>query len=427
MGLFSRLANLFRGSSSYYYHASAPSIPRESVSEGRSFTQSAYWCCVRVISESLSQVPWRVHEVTDRGNKIADQHPADRLLHFAPIPWMEAAVWRELLVRWVLTHGNAYCEISRDASFRPSALWPIEPWRVEPLMRGGQLVYEVQQPEGGQSVVLPAADVLHFRGLGDELKGWSVLTYAANTLGLALSQEESMHSQMKNGARLSGILSPPGGGSFPKEKHQRLLKEWQAQYSGSRNHGKVYLLSQGLDYNAFSMPNTDAQLLESRRFSVLDICRFFRVPPHMVYDLERATFSNIEHQSIEFQRDSLAPWAVKMEQQATRKLISLGNQRRYYTKLNLKGWLRGDSASQAEYYTKLRDLGVLNPNEIAKLEDMNEIGPDGDLRLVPSNMQSLEAAGKEPEPIPAPLIPEGEEEGNGRAGTIRPNPRGVRG
>jgi len=289
------------------------------VTEDTALTVSAFWCCVRVICESISQMPWRVHELTDQGHQVARRHPADRLLNRAPNPEQDPAVWRELMIRWVLTWGNAYCEIERDASMRPVALWPIEPWRVR-VLRAGSLAYEVQNDRG--PVTIAAADMLHFRGLGDSAEGYSVIAYMARSLGLSVAQEDSMASQMQHGSRLSGLLVPRGEGSLPDKKLEQLSKNWAAQFGGSGNHGKVALLGSGLDFHPQTMPNTDAQLLESRQFSVLDICRFCRVPPHKVYELSRATFSNITHQSLEFLIDTCGPWIVKLEQQANRKLIS---------------------------------------------------------------------------------------------------------
>jgi len=374
------------------------------VTEQTAYTVSAYWCCVRVVAETLAQMPWRVHERTPAGQRVASGHPADRLLNRAPNNEQDAAVWRELMVRWVMTWGNAYSEIERDGSYRPVALWPIEPWRVTPTRIGPDLWYMVQQTDGSTAAI-PAADMLHFRGLGDDLEGWSVLQYAARSLGLSMAQEDSMAASMENGVRLSGLLVPPGSGSYTPEKTKQIAEAWAQQNAGSRNHGKVYLINQGLEFRQLSMPNTDAQLLESRQFSVIDICRFCRVPPHKVFDLTRATFSNITQQSLEFLVDTLGPHVVKLEQQANRKLISNAWTDRYFTKVNTQAILRMDPDTRANWYKALRELGAISPNEIRRLEDMDDLGPDGDLYLVPVNMQTLDKAGQEPEPPPPPPAP----------------------
>jgi HK97 family phage portal protein len=227
----------------------------------------------------------------------------------------------------------------------------------------------------------------------------------ARTLGLSMAQEESMSSQMENGAKLSGILRPPGAGSYTAEKTKGIADAWKEQNAGSHNHGKIYLINQGIEFTPLSMPNTDAQLLESRQFSVIDICRFMRVPPHKVYDLSRATFSNITHQSLEFLTDTLGPWVVKLESQANRKLVSASQANRYFSKINTNAILRMDPDTRGTWYTKLRDLGVLSPNQICALEDLDTMGPDGDIRLVPVNMQTLERAAAPPAPPPTPTPP----------------------
>lgn len=385
----------------------------KTVTEDTAFTIGAYWCCVRVISETISQMPWRIHERTAVGQRVANGHPADKLLNRAPNPDQDAAAWRELMLRWCLTWGNAYCEIVRDNSYRPVALWPLEPWRVTPERQNGALWYMVQS-DAGNPIPLPAHDVLHFRGLGDEIAGWSVLQYAARTLGLSMAQEDSMASQMENGARVSGLLTPPSGGSFTREKTKQLAEAWEAQHAGSSNHGKVYLLNQGVEFKQLSMPNGDAQLLESRQFSVLDVCRFCRVPPHKVYDLTRATFSNITHQSLEFLIDTLGPWVVKFEQQVNRKLISQAYAERYFSKINVQAILRMDPETRGQWYKTLRELGAISPNEIRALEDMDSLGADGELYLVPVNMQPLDKA-VEPPPEPDPFggqPTEGDDDGN---------------
>lgn len=412
MGLFRQLANMLRrtrpsdhggrvrsGYGGIEFDQEGNPHPA-GVTETEALSVPTYNCCVRVISESISQMPWHCLD----GRQEAFNHPADRLLSREPNPVHDPAVWREMLLRWLLTWGNAYCEIVRDISGRPSELWPIEPWRVVPFYTSHGLAYEVWNPDG--PINLPAVDMLHFRGLGDDLEGYSVLRMMARTLKLSSSQEESMAATMANGARPSGVLSPKAG-SLNKTKATEIADLWKEQNTGAKKHGKVILLNEGLDFHMMTIPNSDAQLLESRQFSVLDVCRFLRVPPHKVYELSRATFSNITHQSLEFLMDSLGPWIVKLEQQADRKLISKSNRGRFVTKINPRSVLRMDPQTRVEYFTKMRDLGALNANEIREQEDMDGIGQDGDAYFVPANLVTLEKAvadDPEPEPPPVPAI-----------------------
>lgn len=390
------------------------------INESSTLTVPAYVCCVRVLCESIGQMWWRV---TDQATQQpVPAHPADRLLWREPNPEMDAAVFRELLMRHVLTWGNGYAEIVRDSSFRPVELWPLEPYRVEPRYdQTGTLYYQVLN-DNGTSVDLAAADVLHFRGLGNALKGFSVIQMMARTLGLSVSQEQSMASQMEHGSRPSGVLVPYGDGSLSDKQAADLRDQWNAQNAGSANHGKVVLASHGMDFRQMSIPNSDAQLIESRQFSVLDVCRFMRVPPHLVYDLSRATFSNITHQSLEFLINSAGPWLVKLEQQADRKLIARHNRGRYMTKIDPRNLLRMDPETRTNYYRELRDLGALSPNEVREREGLPPI-EGGDVYLVPANMISVAKAAEGPveEPPPGPpadelfdepIDDEGAEDGN---------------
>jgi HK97 family phage portal protein len=388
-----RIARMARYVTTWYRDTAHLHVPRGAgkiVTEDVAYSVSAYWCCVRVIAETIAQMPWRVSRTTGTGRELVPGHPADRLLNRYPNPAMDGPVWRELMLRWLLSWGNAYCEILRDSSFRPVALWPIEPWRVTPSLAGGRLIYSVQQP-GGEPVTLEAQDMLHFRGIGTEFVGWSVINAMARTLGLSAAQEESFASQMEHGTRLSGLLVPSDGGSIPKERALKLTKEWADQQGGSSNHGKVVLMTQGLDFKAMSMPNTDAQLLESRQFSVIDICRFMRVPPHKVYDLSRATFSNITHQGLEFLQDTLGPWIVKLEHQANRKLISTAASD-LETQIDPTAILRMDPDTRIKYYQGLNQLGAISPNEVREREGLDGLGRKGDLYTVPVNLQPLERA-----------------------------------
>ena len=362
---------------------------------------STVWGCVRVISEALSQLPWRVMRRSDNGNEIVPSHPADRLLHVEPNGELTPAVWRELMLRDVLTWGNGYSEIERDASQRPIALWPISPDRVMPeRVSGVGLVYWVYNRSGDPTPV-PPESIFHLRGLGDDLSGWSVIQHARNAIGLGMAEEQSVSAFLRNDSRPAGILTPKG--SLNKVSAEQIRAEWEEIYGGSGNRGRTALLPVSMDYQQMGLPSADSQLLENRQFSVLEICRFFRVPPHKVFDLTRATFSNIEHQAIEFVQDTLVPWGVKLEQEANRKLIAAPARSRMFTKVNFNALLRGDFESRAKGYQMLFDRGIYSINDILELEDRNTIGSDGDERFVPMNFQTLTHALEEPEPVPAPL------------------------
>ena len=365
---------------------------------------SAVWACVRVISETIGQMAWHVHRRVGRGSELAPMHPADMILQDEANDELAAVVWREVAMKDVLTWGNHYSEIERDGSGRVIALWPIDPERVTVRREIGGLRYEIHN-QGTQPTMLSPGDVFHLRGLGDDLVGWSVIAFAAQAIGLGISQQDTMSSLMKNEVRSSGLLTPVS--TINKSAVEEIRTEYAKMASGD-NKGGLMVLSHGFKFDAFTLPPSDAQLLEARQFSVLDICRFYRVPPHKVFDLTRATFSNIEHQSIEFVQDTIVPWVKKLEAEANRKLISRANRRTLFTKMNVNSLLRGDFESRMKGYQLGLDRGVYSINDVLELEDRNPIGSDGDKRAVPLNMQTLEQFGEEPEPAPVPE-PEQEE------------------
>lgn len=389
------------------------------VTTDKALKYAVVWACVRVISESISQLPWQVFRKTSTGRLRADLHPADRLLSTSPNDELGAAVWRELMLKDVLLQGNAYSEIARDAAFRPIGLYPIRPDLVEPQrIASGELYYFVRQPQGNP-IPVPAIDMFHLRGMGDELKGYSVIQYGADPIGLGIAETATQGTFIRNDARPLGLLTPVG--PVRPEAKAEIEAKWKEMTSGANKY-RTIVLPQELKYTPLGISNVDAQTLESRKFSVLEICRLFRVPPHKVAELEFATFSNIVHQSMEFIQDSLGPWIVKAEQEADRKLT--GRDPKLYTKINVNGLLRGDFETRTRSYQMLFDRGVFSINDILELEDRNTIGPDGDKRFVPMNMQLLEKAGEEPEPpavVPGtPIAPDdsGQTAEDGKANPI---------
>ena len=349
---------------------------------------SAVWACVRVISEAISQMEWSEFGQSENGKRRING-PLDTLLNRRPNSEMTAFTFRETLLSHALTWGNGYAEIERNIQGTPVALWPLCPAEMRVMRDGdGSIYYEY-----GKSATLLPSQVFHLRGLGyDGLTGYSVVSMAAQSIGLGLVQERAGAAFWKNGARPGGILTPDG--TMSREARQQLEAEWNANYGGGQNQNKTVALSHAVKYTAISIPNEDAQFLDSRKFSVDDIARWYRVPPHKVGSLDRATFSNIEHQGIEFVTDTLVPWAMRLEQEADTKLLAThARASRRFTKLSVNSLMRGDSVARAEFYTKMRDLGALSVNDILEAEDRNTIGDDGDVRLVPLNMIPLDKIG----------------------------------
>jgi HK97 family phage portal protein len=364
------------------------------------------WACVQYLSRAVAQLPWRVMREEERGGKVAPNHPADWLLHKRPCPDMGAFSWRQGMLGQALLRGNAYAEIERDNRGLPYALWPLHPDRV--CVRrdaGGALVYEVWNRGG--NVVLQAMDVFHLRGFGDGPVGYSVIEYAAQSIGWAQATELFGSSFFADGMNPSGIVKLKTGMS---PEGLELLKENIARlYSGPRGK-RTAVLDAGMDFEKITTTPEDGQFIETRQHQVEEICRWFGVPPHKVMHLLRATFSNIEHQAIEVVVDSVTPWVRTFEEEADYKLFGPQNRQGFYTKMNLRALLRGDNASRAAFYKALFEVGALSPNEIRDLEDMDGIGDLGDQRFRSQNLAPLdpEEAAKIVRPAAAPAEPDPE-------------------
>jgi HK97 family phage portal protein len=374
------------------------------VDEDKALTYSVVWSCVRVIAETIGALSWHVMEEQTNGDKSrVAMSSIEWILHRQANDEMSAGTFRETLLTHALLWGNGYAEIERDGAGRPMWLWPLAPDRMcVDRDDDGRLVYVYHHQTEGP-IAYTSREIFHLKGIGfDGIVGYPVVRIAAQAIGLGLAMETNGSSFFANGSRPGGILKYPGK-TTPQildETEQR----WQKAYGGPRNANRVAAVDQGLEYVPIANTNVDSQWNESRITQALEICRIFRVPPHKVAELSRATFSNIEHQSIEFVTDTILPWAKRLEQEADTKLFSMQRQGRVFTKLNLDSLLRGDLASRYAAYQIGWDRGWLSNNDILRKEDMNTIGPDGDKRFVPLNMQLLEKAGEEP-PTPASAPP----------------------
>ena len=244
----------------------------------------------------------------------------------------------------------------------------------------------------GASVKLKPTDVLHIPGLGfDGLVGYSPIAMAKNAIGMAIACEEFGAKFFANGAAPSGVLEHPGTIKDPA----RVRDAWQSQFGGSSNSGKVAVLEEGMKYTPISISPEQAQFLETRKFQINEIARIFRVPPHMVGDLEKSSFSNIEQQSLEFVKYTLDPWIIRWEQSMARVLLSLDEKKDLFIKFNLEGLLRGDYQSRMNGYSIARQNGWMSANDIRELENLDRIPAEqgGDLYLINGSMLPLGSAG----------------------------------
>ena len=411
MNIFSRIASMVRRTSpdrtnQRDVYSTWPRVAEtgDFVTADRGLQVAAFWRGINVLCGGMSQLPWRVMERTGLDAVPAQTHPAWDLLNHAPNPTLDPATFVEYMLGSCLLWGNGYAEIERTGG-RPVNLWPIEPWRVVPVQAGDEVVYEVTQNVDEDPIYLLAADVLHFRGIGDLRVGFSVLRQAANALGLQISGEAANSSQMRTSMRPSGVMSPAGNATVKAETLEALKAKYDQEMVGARSAGKVLWLNHGFQFASLAIPNDDMQLLESRQFGVLEIARFVGVPPTMLYDQSSATYNNNEQQALDFLTYSLMPWLRRFEQQANRKLITHRNKSKYYTKFTAQALLRSDMASRGAFYKELFNLGALTPNEIRRMEDLEGLSQDAaDETYIQMNMTTLEQAG-EPEPEPEPELP----------------------
>ncbi len=349
------------------------------------------WACVDAISSALASCAWLVLTRDDRGRrKVLPEDPASYLLNVRPNPDMTAIAFREAILFMCLTYGNGYAEIVRDLANRPSAIWPLIPDRVTPRRldkaQGYTLVYDYANPDGSFTT-LPASDVLHFHGPGIHgLMGDNLVARMAKSIALAAAHERFASTYFGNNTVIGGWIEYPR--VLGPEAHTQMQKSWEDQHKGPDKAHKAIIMENGAKYHAVDSNAEKAQLIESRQFQLEEICRWYKVPPHKVQHLTRATFNNIEHLGLEWVRDGLTPWAMRLEQEIDFKLFpARGLARR--TKLDMAWLTYGDAKSRAEYYKIMREAGAFTINQILEKEGDNPIGDEGDVRIVPLNFQTI--------------------------------------
>ena len=371
----------------------------QTVNERTALQVTAVYACVRILAESIAGLPLHVYHYKDQGKEMVPSHPLYPLLHDEPNPEMTSFIFRETLMGHLLLYGNAYAQIIRDGYGRVKWLYPLLPDKMDVRRDdAGQLVYtytryldEFGGKQRFEEVRLRPDQVLHIPGLGyDGLIGYSPIAMAKNAIGMTMAAEEFGSSFFANGATPSGLLEHPGVVKDP----EKLRQSWHAQFSGKNSHN-VAVLEEGMTYKPMSVPPNDAQFLETRKFQIDEIARIFRVPPHMVGDLDKSSFSNIEQQSLEFVKYTLNPWVIRWEQAMHKALLLPSEKQQYFIKFNVDGLLRGDYQSRMNGYAVGRQNGWLSANDIREMENLNPISEEegGNLYLINGNMTKLKDAG----------------------------------
>lgn len=351
-----------------------------SVSEQSALQCAAVFSCVRVLSETIASLPLVLYKQTGKSKQRATDHYLYGLVHDRPNPKMSSFTWRETIVPQLLLWGNIYQEIVDDGLGQIKEIWPLDPTTVRVRQTGRNLYYWVTDP-----TQRPIQNMLHIPGLGfDGLTGKSVIGMMRESVGLALTAEQYGASYFGNGARPGGVLQTAQ--KMDPTVIERLKQSWNDIHKGAASGNKVAILEQGLTYQQVGVPPEDSQFLETRKFQRSEIAAIFRVPPHMIGDLERATFSNIEQQSIEFATNTIRPWCVRLEQALNWALLSDGERAAGYSfEFVLDGLLRGDIQSRYAAYATGKQNGFLSTNDIHRLENMDEVD-GGDMLWVPVNV-----------------------------------------
>lgn len=402
MGLWSVAKSFFTRSSeslgSNYFWGIPQSSSGEVVNSDTAMRVQAVYTCVKILSQTLAMIPLNVYRrIGDDGREIAKDHPLQRLFRLdRPNPLQNHFEFKELLQARLCLQGNAYAYIEMDRSGKIIALKPLCPDHVSVKEVNGQLVYLYTTNRG--MVSFGQDEILHIKALStDGLTGLSPIDQMMELIGSALSIDKHGAASFKNGARLGGVLSHPG--KLSPQAIESIRNSWQKQYAGNSNAGKTAILESGMDYKPVAMSNEQAQWIDGMKFKRSEIFGMFQVPPHMGGDLERATFSNIEQQSLDFIQYTMMPWLTRWEAAIQASLFSRQEQEEYFVKFNANAFLRGDGLSRAQKLSIERQNGIISANEWRALEEYNPIeGDGGNKYLIPMNMQDANAEPPHDEP-----------------------------
>ena len=374
------------------------------VNADNSMACSAYTACIRVISDAVSSLPLHLYEkLANGGKRKVSDNPLYRVLHTQPNPWQTAQEFRDWMTGLYLHYGASYAEIRMTAPGRME-LWPLHSSRMEvERLEDGSLRYKYREPDSNRYTTYRQEQIFCLRFTTED-GVHPIPTYKLfqNAIGLAQALEAHGSTYFGNGARPGIVLESDN--PIPVEAAERLREQWERMHRGSDRAFRTAVLPNGVKAHELTGSNEAAQFLETRQYQVIEICRAFRVPPHMIQDLTRSTYSNIEVQGTEFVQHCLLPHLKRWEAAIARDLIE--DDERYFAEHSVSGLLRGDHASRSAYYVSALTHGWMTVNEVRELENLNPIGPQGDVHFVPLNMTTLDKAVSEPEPAPAPEPPQ---------------------
>ena len=355
------------------------------VSEKSSIGLTAVWAAVRLLSETIASLPINVYKIDKNNSKFIDYpNPLNTLISSSPSPQYTRYNFIETMMTNLLLWGNAYAHIVRNGGARAVELRIIPPDIVEPFKSedDGLIYYKIKD-----SNILASKEILHIVGLSfDGVKGQSPIQACQQALGIGMASQQFGANFFGRGANLSGVLEHPA--RLSDDAANRLRDSWNSRFSGIQNSHQTAILEEGVKFKPIGMPLADAQFIETRRFSVEEIARIYRVPNHLINDLSKSSFNNIEQQSLEFSKFSLSPYLVSWEEELNRKLLPERELKTHFFKFSTRELLRSDATSRADYYTKLFNIGVLSINDIRDQEDLNKI-ENGDKHFIPLNLGDI--------------------------------------
>lgn len=358
------------------------------VTHQTALSYSAVWSAISFISQTIASLPYHIYKEDQSGKAKASKYPTYQIIHKQPNPWMPAMTFWETIIGHMVSWGNGYAEKQFDRSGNITALWPIPPNRIRLVKHENKMLYEMTID--GKPVYLDRRNILHIPGMGfDGFNGYSVITMARESIGLGMAAEEFGSRFFGQGAQPGMVVSHPGKlGDTGFKNLQHSLSE---KYEGLGHAHRLMLLDEGMKMEKVGLPQKDSQYLETRVFQIEEIARWFNLPPHILKNLDKATFSNIESQAQELVKYCLRHWMVRIEQHCDIQLLPAAARKTYYHKWNAEGLLRGDSKARAEFYKSLWNVGAISINEIRAKEDLNPV-EGGDTHFVPLNTVPLETA-----------------------------------
>ncbi len=364
------------------------------VNEDSALRYAAVYACIRVLSETLASLPLHVYKRRPGGNgkDRAVDHPLYGILHDTPNEEMPSLTWRETIMGHILTSGNGYSEITTNRRGEVIRLYPI-PWtEIRPVRNQQTKAIEYEVTDRGKTETIPAEKILHIPGLGfNGVMGYSPIRMAMEAIGLGIAAESFGARFFGSGTHLGGVVEHPG--IMKDESYKRFKQSLAEEYQGLQKAHGLIILEDGAKITKLGIPPEEAQFLETRKFQRSEIAGIYRVPPHMIADLEKATFANIEHQSLEFLMYTMRPWIYRWEQYMNWKLFTPAERRDYFSEFAVTALLRGDTKSQAEALAMARQNGVVNADEWREMIGMNpQDGGTGKVYLVNGNMISIEKA-----------------------------------